>query len=652
MRARSSGVLFTFALVGILMQHSLSPSSAAASRTAPYGQWESPVSAAMVAEQGLSFGELVTRGEAVYWIERRPEEGGRNAIVRHADGASIDVIPTGFNARNRVHEYGGGDIAPGPDGAVHFVNFADQRLYRVLPGQEPAAISPEGPWRFADCVLDAGRDRLICVGEDHGGGGEPRNLIVAVSMKGGEIVELAGGSDFAASPRIDPTGSRLAWITWDHPDMPWDKTTLWLADIASDGSLRNVRKVADDAAIQQPQWASDGSLHYLSDAGGWWNIHVFDGGQSRPLHGTEADFADPAWVFNRSSYAILDDVIVAVMTKDASDRLVRIDRASGKVEEIETSYVRIGYVRPFGPEGVVFVGAGTTAPAEVVRLDLASGRTDVLADAGKVGVGPEWISAARAITVPVGGDEVTHAFYYPPKNPDFTAPEGTYPPLVVSAHGGPTGHSDPGFSLAIQFWTSRGFAYLDVNYRGSSGYGRAYRDKLKGQWGVIDIEDVVKAALYAADQGLADRERLIVRGGSAGGFVVLAAHAFHDVFATGANYFGVSDLEALARDTHKFESRYLDSLVGPYPERADLYKARSPINHLEGFDRPLIVLQGLEDRIVPPNQSDLIVEALRAKGITVEYLTFPGEGHGFRRPDSRIKSLEAELAFYQRVLGL
>ncbi len=424
MRARSSGVLFTFALVGILMQHSLSPSSAAASRTAPYSQWESPVSAAMVAEQGLSFGELVTRGEAVYWIERRPEEGGRNAIVRHADGASIDVIPTGFNARNRVHEYGGGDIAPGPDGAVHFVNFADQRLYRVLPGQEPAAISPEGPWRFADCVLDAGRDRLICVGEDHGGGGEPRNLIVAVSMKGGEIVELAGGSDFAASPRIDPTGSRLAWITWDHPDMPWDKTTLWLADIASDGSLRNVRKVADDAAIQQPQWASDGSLHYLSDAGGWWNIHVFDGGQSRPLHGTEADFADPAWVFNRSSYAILDDVIVAVMTKDASDRLVRIDRASGKVEEIETSYVRIGYVRPFGPEGVVFVGAGTTAPAEVVRLDLASGRTDVLADAGKVGVGPEWISAARAITVPVGGDEVTHAFYYPPKNPDFTAPEG------------------------------------------------------------------------------------------------------------------------------------------------------------------------------------------------------------------------------------
>lgn len=620
---------------------------------APYGRWESPISAAMVAEQGLSFGELVTAGDIVYWIERRPDEGGRNAIVRFADDARLDIVPAAFNARNRVHEYGGGDIAPGHDG-VYFTNYADQRLYRTVPGQDPVAISPEGSWRFADCVTDEQHPRLICVGEDHGGGeGEPRNVLVAVPMNGGEVTELASGSDFVAAPRIDPSGRKLAWITWDHPNMPWDRTTLWLGDLASDGSLQNRRQVATGASILQPQWGSDGTLYYVSDESGWWNIQMFDGKTSRAVHRTEADFADPAWLFNYSNYAILDDgTIIAVMTDKAQDRLVRIDRANGKVTAIETPFARIGYVRPLGKTAVVFVGAGMREPAEVVRFDAATGKFETLARAGQREIGAEWISTARAITVPVGEGEVTHAFYYPPQNPNLMAPEGTLPPLVVSAHGGPTGHSDAAWSLAVQFWTSRGFAYLDVNYRGSSGFGREYRDKLKGQWGIVDIEDVVKAARFAAEEGLADPEKLIIRGGSAGGFVVLAAHAFHDVFATGANYFGVSDLEALARDTHKFESRYLDSLVGPYPERADLYKARSPINHLDGFTRPLIILQGLDDRIVPPNQSDMIVDALGERGITVEYLTFEGEGHGFRRPENRIRSLEAELDFYTRVLGL
>lgn len=629
------------------------PAAVMAATVAPFGAWKSPISPAMAASEGVGVGDVAVDGANVYWVESLPDEDGRNAVMM-ANGTGVQpVLPKNFSALNMVHEYGGGNLVAG-GGVIHFPNAADQRLYVKAPGQRAKAITPEGPWRYADCTEDKPRRRLVCVREDHRVAGDVKNTLVAISSVGdGDVKILFEGADFVAAPRVDAAGGRIAWVSWNHPNMPWEATTLWVADIRADGALENQREVATGHSSVEPQWAADGRLYFVSDRSGWWNIYRFDGKKTTPLSPMAAEFSAPAWQFNASSYALLtDDRLVAAVTRNAITGLVEIDIGTGKSKAIDTPFVGIRSLRRYDDHHVVFVGDRVDRPPCLVKLDIATGKFSLLHVSRKMKVANGYISRAQEITFPVASGEISHAFYYPPRNSDYAGPEGRRPPLIVMAHGGPTANATPALSLAIQYWTSRGFAFLDVNYRGSSGYGRDYRNKLKGQWGVVDIQDVIKGAEYVAGKGLADPKRLIVRGGSAGGYVVLASLAFHNVFATGASYYGIGDLAALAKDTHKFESRYMESLVGPYPARADLYTARSPVKHIDGFKTPLILFQGLDDQVVPPTQSAAIANALRQKHIEVEYYTYPGEGHGFRKAENIIDSLNRELAFYRRILHL
>jgi dipeptidyl aminopeptidase/acylaminoacyl peptidase len=625
---------------------------------APYGTWASPVTPLMVAGTGGEMTDVTVDGNVVYWVEGRPGEGGRNAIMKFNGGKAADVTPKAYDARTEVQEYGGGNLLVS-GGAVFFPNFADQRLYRQNPGAAPVAITPDTPQkpralRYADCALDHARLRLICVAEDHRGAGQAKNTLVAIAADGAGVpLTLFEGTDFAAAPRLDPKGEKLAWLSWNHPDMPWDETTLWLADIGKDGKLTRKLAVASGASIGEPQWGPDGKLYFVSDQTGWWNIYALDQGKVKAVHPMAAEFSEPAWQFNYSSYVLVNaHTIVASVTGNARAALLKIDLDTGKATTLETPFVAFHYLRRLNDQTVVFVGDESDRFSRLVRLDVTHGGVTTLRGGGALPVPAGTISKARDLTFwPVAG-EASHAFYYPPQNPAFAGPKGALPPLIVMAHGGPTSMAKPALSFAVQFWTSRGYAFLDVNYRGSSGFGRAYRNKLKGQWGVVDIEDVVKGARYAAAKGLADPKRLITRGGSAGGYVVLAALSFHDVFAVGASYYGISDLSVLAQHTHKFESRYMDGLVGPYPAAKNIYKARSPIYHLEGFKKPLILFQGLADEVVPPEQSEAIAKALKKKGLPVEFYTYPGEGHGFRMSANIIDALEKEQAFYRKVLEL
>ncbi len=650
--------------IGLVLMAGLN-SGATAQTIANYGTWTSPLSAEIVAAQGGSVGEIaVDHDGSIYWTEYRPSEKGRNAIVmQNPDGApgavEKTVLPTPYDARTRVHEYGGGNFVV-RNGEVIFSNFADQRLYRFKVGQQPTAITKpntdthHGADRFADCDIDQVRDRVICVREDHSKDGDPQNTIVAISLKTGEIKQtLFAGSDFVAAPRIAPSGKKIAWVAWDHPNMPWDKTRLYVADVTRGGGLTKQTVIADNAAIGEPQWGPDGTLYYMSDATGWWNLYAFGGKTSRAVTTVQVDLSAPLWNLNLSSYAIVNnDTAIAAGIDNGRGGLWQIDLKSGNSHKIDLPFAAVRQLRRLDDRHVVFNASEDADVSKIVRYDIVTGIVTVVAKQPDLPLQKEYISVARAVSYPTSGDDVAHAYYYAPQNPGFRAPDGTKPPLIVMAHGGPTSHVSPALALDIQYWTTRGFAVMNVNYRGSSGFGRAYRNKLQGQWGVIDIDDVVNAAKYAVSAGLADPDALIVRGGSAGGFVVLAAHAFHNVFATGANYYGVSDITALAKETHKFESRYLDGLVAPYPEGAKIYADRSPINHLDGLNRPLIVLQGLDDEVVPPSQSEAVVNALKSKGIPVEYVEFEGEGHGFRKLENKTKALEAELHFYQRTLKL
>ncbi len=627
-------------------------------KVAPFGTWTSPVTPAMVATTGGNRSDVKVDGKAVYWVKEQPSEGGRNAIMALDGNKAHEAIPGTFDARTEVQEYGGGNLVAS-GGTLYFPNFADQRLYRQNPGMAPVAITPATPatpraLRFADCALDHARSRLICIEEDHRGTGLAKTSLVAIPAGGsGAPTELFEGTDFVAAPRLNPTGDKIAWISWNDPDMPWDHTTLWLADIGQDGKLLHKKAVASGAAIGEPQWSPGGKLYFVSDKTGWWNIYAFNGGDIENVHPMAAEFSEPAWLLNFSSYAILNDhLIVASVINNARATLIKIDLDTGKATPIETPFVAFHYLRRLNDHTVVFVGDEAGQSSRLASLDLASGKVATLAGGGALPVPADYISKARDLTFHPEPGVTSHAFYYAPQNPEFKGPEGARPPLIVMAHGGPTGMTSPALSMAVQFWTSRGFAFLDVNYRGSSGFGRAYRDSLKGQWGVADIDDVVKGARYVAAEGLADPHRLIVRGGSAGGYVVLASLAFHNVFAVGASYYGISDLSVLARHTHKFEAHYMETLVGPYPARKDLYTARSPIDHLDGFKVPLILFQGLDDKVVPPEQSKAIYKALKNKGLEVEFYTYPGEGHGFRVSTDIVDALDKELNFYDKILKL
>jgi dipeptidyl aminopeptidase/acylaminoacyl peptidase len=621
---------------------------------APYGSWPSPISADRIAHGGISLSEpWLGEGGITYWLEGRPAEGGRNALVRRdADGTISDVLAPEFNVRTRVHEYGGGAWLLAGD-AIVFSNFADQRLYRLDPGGEPQPITPEpdapAALRYADGRVTPDGRLIVSVRESHAGETVTNELVVLPADGSGEPRSIASGRDFYATPRLSPDGTKLAWIEWDHPRMPWDGTELKQADLAPDGTLGEPRTVAGgpEESIWQPDWSPAGELHYVSDRSGWWNLYR---APAEPLAPDTAEYGYPHWVFGGATYAFAPDAsVLAIRIENAEERLYRI--ADGRAEPLEERYTSYSYPYLVSRDGrVVFKAASPTDAPALVELDVATGTTTVLRRSVEDPVDPAYVSIPRAVEFPTEGDRTAHGWYYPPRHPDFEGPADERPPLLVHTHGGPTAHVTAELQMDVVYWTSRGFGVVAVNYGGSTGFGRAYRERLKGTWGIVDTADCIAAARYLAESDV-DPDRLAIRGGSAGGYTTLCALVFTEAFATGASYYGVGDAEALARDTHKFESRYLDGLIGPYPEAAERYRERSPIHHVERLRSPVILFQGLEDAVVPPSQAETMVAALRANGVPYAYLAFEGEQHGFRRAETIVRAHEAELYFYGRILG-
>jgi dipeptidyl aminopeptidase/acylaminoacyl peptidase len=627
--------------------------TAAVPVTAPYGSWCSPVTAALIAEASVGLGQIALDGGDAYWTVLRPSEGGRTVIERcDASGGVSDVLAAPYSARTRVHEYGGGAFAV-RDGTVWFCNDADQRIYRQAPDGDPAPLTPDGRLRFADLIVDSSRRHLIAVSEDHGAGGqEPVNSLVAVT-EDGRIEVLAAGADFYAAPRLSPDGRHLAWLSWSHPNMPWDGCVLSLAPVADDGTLGKAEIVAGGPteALFQPEWSPDGVLFFVSDRTGWWNLYRRTNAGVRPVCPLPMELGQPQWLFNMRTYGFLSPSrILAVGQVDGIAKLMALDVVEGTAETVVAPFVEMQGVVT-NADRAVFVGAGLRDAPVIAALDPSSGGVRTLRRSSDRRFDALHVSLPQAVSYESAGGRVAHAFYYAPQNGAFQASDGELPPLIVKSHGGPTGQAGCGFSLKTQFWTGRGFAVLDVNYGGSTGFGRDYRRLLAGQWGVVDVEDCVAGARWLAAQGLVDPNRLAITGGSAGGYTTLCALTFCDVFAAGASHYGIGDLEALARDTHKFESRYMDSLVGPWPDARETYESRSPLRHADRLDCPVIFFQGTEDKVVPPNQAEAMVAALKAKGIPVAYLPFAGEGHGFRRAENIRRALEAELYFYGRIFG-
>jgi dipeptidyl aminopeptidase/acylaminoacyl peptidase len=628
-------------------------------KISPYGSWKSPITSDLIVSGSVGLGQIAIDGENIYWSESRPQEKGRNVIVRlGSDGALSDALPSPYNARTRVHEYGGGGFTV-DGGVVYFSNFADQRLYRIGAAEEAQAITPKSEMRYADGSIDHKRGRMICVGEDHSEvGREAVNEIVEIPLSGaGAPRVLIAGADFYSSPRLNPEGSRLVWLQWNHPNMPWDGTELWVADVQADGSLSNHFRVAGgvEESIFQPEWSPAGELYFVSDRTGWWNLYRYRDGQIEALYPMSAEFGLPQWVFGMSMYAFESaERIVCAYIEQGFSKLGLLNTATGAFEKIETPFTKIEGVRAKRGQAV-FIAASPTETASIVRFELDNRQFETIRRSSELTIDPGYISVPQAIEFPTENGLTAHAFFYPPcnlaRNRDFIAPENERPPLLVMSHGGPTAGTSPTLRLGIQYWTSRGIAVLDVNYGGSTGYGRAYRERLNGNWGEVDVDDCVNGAKYLAKQGLVDSDRLAITGGSAGGYTTLCALTIRDTFKAGASHYGVSDLEALEVDTHKFESRYTHKLVAPYPEHADLYRERSPINHTNLLSSPVIFFQGLEDKIVPPNQAEMMVDALRAKGLPVAYITFEGEQHGFRQAANIKRALDGELYFYSRVFN-
>ncbi|MFP6664053.1 MAG: S9 family peptidase [Deltaproteobacteria bacterium] len=622
---------------------------------AAFGTWESPLQPDTMVAGQVGLGSPLPSGFGLLWTESRPSEGGRVALVcEEAAGEVADLLDAAWSLRSRAHEYGGGALAANATRLV-FSNDADQRLYvRNVGTAAPCPLTPAGKFAFADIALDERRAGLFCVRENHSQAGEAQNEIVRISWAGEEIAVVVAGRDFVAAPRLSPDGTQLAWIAWDHPNMPWDDSEVWLADIDERGDLARARCIAGGPgeAVFQPEWSPAGVLHFVSDKSGWWNLYRWENDQARPLCPMEAEFGLPQWVFGMRTYAFAsEDEILCTWGRGGVWQLGRLDTRSGRLQAIDTPFSGFDGIRVDGRH-LSFLGARRDGPSAIVSLDLADDSVRIVRESGQALLTPGDISHPETLEIRTPDGACTHAFFYPPNNARFTAPIGELPPLRVKSHGGPTGSARADFDPRIQFWTTRGFAVVDVNYRGSTGYGRAYREALKGHWGVHDVADCEAAALHLARAGRVDAKRLTIQGGSAGGYTTLAALAFTDTFACGASHYGIGDLAALARDTHKFESRYLDALVAPWPAGEAIYAARSPLAHADQLSCPVIFFQGLDDKVVPPNQAEAMVAALKAKGIRVEYIALAGEGHGFRRAESIIKVLNRELAFFCEVLGI
>ncbi len=628
--------------------------------TAPYGAWASPLTAAKLAAASISLSFASVQSGRLYWIESRPEEGGRNVLVALGDdGQPREVTPAEFNVRTRVHEYGGRAYTHVGERLV-YSHYLDQRLYVQRDGSTPQPLTPAG-YRYADGTAASDGGTLYAVREDHTGDGEPKNTIVALDADtpgAGQV--LFAQADFVASPRPSPDGQRLAFISWNHPQMPWDGTTLHVGQI-DDGELRALQTIAGGTheSVLEPCWDNDGNLYFLSDASGWWNLYRWRDGGSEAITTLDADLGGPLWQLGSATYALTGDGRALLrVCRHAVDQLVLVDLATRHLRPLELPYVAFGSVGMIAAGHAHAIASAVDDSDALITVDLASGQHRVVRRAAPAPpLAADYISLAEPIEfatapAPDGAARTAHAFFFAPRNPNFAAPADSGPPLLVLLHGGPTGHRAPDLRLDTQYWTTRGFAVVDVNYGGSSGFGRAYRERLRGEWGVADRADAVAAVDFLAAAGYIDPRRVAIRGGSAGGFTVLCALAFTDRFAAGINYFGVADLEMLAADTHKFESRYVDGLVAPLTdENRALYRARSPLHHLQRLDAALITLQGTEDKVVPPSQSRAIVEAVRARGRPVAYIEFEGEQHGFRRAPNIVRALEAELYFLGKVFG-
>ena len=632
---------------------------------APYGTWSSPITAELVAESGLLLSMPLLEGGAVWWLEGRPAEDGRVVLVRaERDREPRDVVPAGFDVRTAVHEYGGGAYCT-HDGTAFVSNSADQRLWRVEPGGQPVAVTPavEGRrHRYADGRVTPDGGLWVGVRERHAGSGRVSDvvneLVVVPTDGSSEPRVVAGGRDFYSNPRISADGSRLSFLAWDLPWMPWDGCELFVADRGTDGELTNLARVAGAdgrESIWQPEWSPTGELVFASDRSGWWNLERIRGGERSVLHPAEAEFGYPQWVFGASSFAFLGDGrIVCAHNSGGFTTFGVLDPETGALAELELgldAWRRSPYVRAEGSRAVVVAGS-PRVPNRVVVIDTSSGEKEIVRTSAELGVSAGHLSVPRAIEFPTDGGQTAHALVYRPLTPEYSEPEDEEPPLIVMSHGGPTGSTTAVVDLETQFWTSRGFAVVDVDYGGSTGFGRAYRERLNGQWGVVDLQDCVHAARYLVEQDDVDGDRLLIRGGSAGGYTAMCALTFTEDFAAGTTYYGLADLEQfVGGDTHKFESRYEEILVGPHPERAELYRARSPIHFVDRISTPMLVLHGADDVVVPPSQAELIVTALRERGVPHAYLLLEGEGHVFRKAESTIRALEAELSFYAQVLG-
>ena len=622
-------------------------------KTKPYGSWKSPISGKSLVQSNLRLGQIQMNGDLICWTEGRPAEKGRTALMGWSGSDIHEITPPESDVRTRAHEYGGGAFLCSGH-STYYINNSDQQIYEVLENGESRQITHEPGYRFADMIRDKERNLLFVVGESHSDSSNIANCLLRISLSTGELCIIAEGHDFYSNPQLSPDGTQLLFLSWDHPNMPWDGTQLHLSNLNMDGDLTDDQEIAggDQESIFQPCWDPDGSIYFVSDRSGWWNIYHYFNSQTICVLEKYAEFGLPQWVFGMSKYAVLNsgDLVATYTDMDAS-HLIRIDVEQGTYMDISTPYSTIDQLR--GSKHLIsFIGGTASQSGEVVVMDIDSNSSRTLQKSAENNIDPTFISRPSHITFETAQNEYTHAWFYPPLNPDYKSDPDDLPPLIVLSHGGPTANSSGTFNLAIQYWTTRGFAIVDVNYSGSTGYGREYRERLVGNWGIRDVHDCAAAANYLADQGLVDRERLIIKGGSAGGYTTLAALTFLNVFKAGASYYGIGDLTILAKDTHKFESRYLDSMIGPYPAEKQLYLDRSPLFFADQLDCPVIFMQGLDDPVVPPNQAESMVAALKKNGVPVAYLPFAGESHGFRQSATVIKAIESEYYFYTRIFGI
>lgn len=623
---------------------------------ATFGSWKSPIASELIVSQTIGIGEIALAESNIYWLEKRPQEQGRSVIVGCFPERVKDITPSPISVRTKVHEYGGGAYAIAPNQTIYFSNYSDGRIYQQTLGQKPQPLTNKLHQRYADIIVDLNRNRLICVCEDHSQQDlEAYNSLIAVDLTTGKITPLVTGDDFYTSPRLSPDGKQLAWLSWNHPDMPWDSSYLWLAKLDDSGTIHSSQTIAGGTteSICEPKWSDDGRLYFASDRTGWWNLYRYDlDGKVEILHQMSAEFAYPHWVFGLSTYDFVDsDRLVCAYAADGRWYLGQIDLNSKEFSPIKCKYTNISDLKASSAGYVVFVGGTPTETTAVVKLDLATGKEQILKRTANLTIDPGYLSLPETVAFPTADNLTAYAWYYPPTNQDYQPPRGELPPLIVKSHGGPTAAASVDLNLRVQYWTSRGFGYLDVNYGGSIGYGREYRQRLDGKWGIVDVEDCVNGAKYLVEQGRVDGDRLLITGSSAGGYTTLAALTFQDTFKAGASYYGVSDLEILAKDTHKFESRYLDRLIGEYPTDKVIYQQRSPIHYTEQLNCPVIFFQGLKDRVVPPNQAEMMFNAIKAKGLPTAYVAFPEEAHGFRISDNIKKALDSELYFYARIFN-